>query len=101
MPGDKLRITENERNIIKNTIKEKINNSEIYLFGSRIDDNKKGGDIDLLVVTDEKVSLETKLEILAKLEINGINRKIDLILKTPETEEQNIIKTALEEGKLL
>ena len=101
MIGDKLRITENERNIIKNTIKEKINNSEIYLFGSRIDDNKKGGDIDLLVVTDEKVSLETKLEILAKLEINGINRKIDLILKTPETEEQNIIKTALEEGKLL
>jgi len=101
MPGDKLRITENERNIIKNTIKEKINNSEIYLFGSRIDDNKKGGDIDLLVVTDEKVSLETKLEILARLEINGISRKIDLLLKTPETEEQNIIKTALKEGKLI
>ena len=43
-----MRLTQKEIEIIKNTINRYIKDSKIYLFGSRLDDNKKGGDIDIL-----------------------------------------------------
>ena len=68
-----------EREIIKKVIKEKIGDVKIYLFGSRVDDNLKGGDIDIYI--DKKLSSKEKLEILAEFSLNGIERKVDLISK--------------------
>jgi len=53
----------------------------IYLFGSRVNDEKRGGDIDLFIETDhaEAMSLGNKISYLAKLKIALGDQKIDLV----------------------
>ena len=96
-----MKLTKDEIKIIKETITDKIDKAKSTLFDSRVYDDKKGDNIDLLVQTDKKVSLKKQLEILSQLEIKGIERKVDLLFQTPYTKEQNIFETAKNEGVLL
>ena len=45
-----MRLTKNEINVLKTKLKSLSISATLYLFGSRVDDEKKGGDIDLLIV---------------------------------------------------
>ena len=60
--------------------------SAVWLFGSRVDDTKKGGDIDLLVRPDpsqlEQPFLK-KIRMLTMLERLLGERKIDLVIEQP------------------
>ena len=40
---------------IKETATKLFPNSEIYLFGSRIDEKERGGDIDILLLSEHKI----------------------------------------------
>lgn len=59
--------------------------AEIHLFGSRTDDTRRGGDIDLLVTIPAQLDpdrlLDTRLKILAALHRRLGERKIDLVLR--------------------
>ncbi|MBI5206523.1 MAG: nucleotidyltransferase domain-containing protein [Candidatus Firestonebacteria bacterium] len=46
-----MRLKDDQIKHIKNTIETLDKNAKIYLFGSRVDDYKKGGDIDLLIMS--------------------------------------------------
>ena len=96
-----MRISQNEINIIKNAILEYIMDAKIFLFGSRVDDSKKGGDIDIFVETKLDITLKEQIKILSKIEMLGVSRKVDLIVKTPKSKEQPIFKTAKKEGIIL
>ncbi len=96
-----MRVTYKEINIIKNTILKYISDAKIVLFGSRVDDNKRGGDIDIFVETKQNITLKEQITILAKIEWLGVERKVDLIIKTPDSKEQHIFNTIKEEGILL
>ena len=96
-----MRIDENEIKIIKSTILNYIDDAKIMLFGSRVDDSKKGGDIDIFVQTNHKITLSDEIKILSDLEINGIERKVDLVIQTPYKKNQSIFKTALKEWVIL
>lgn len=64
---------------MKNELSSLSKKAKIYLFGSRVDDSKKGGDIDLLVVSDElsKKDLRTlRIEFCKKFG----EQKVDIIL---------------------
>jgi predicted nucleotidyltransferase len=64
---------------IKNRIYQSIPNVNIYLFGSRVDDSAKGGDIDLLLLTEEKLPL-VSINRIRRLILNDIGeQKIDIV----------------------
>lgn len=72
-----MRLAPEERSAISDTIHKADSDALIYLFGSRVDDEAKGGDIDLLVLS-KSISLMTKLDILAQLHHKLGERKIDI-----------------------
>ena len=58
----------------------------VWLFGSRVDDAKKGGDIDLLVCPAPVASdqpFAKKIRMLTLLECMLGERKIDLVIEQP------------------
>ena len=75
-----MRISETERDIIVKVISKHDPNSKIYLFGSRADDSKKGGDIDLLIISDN-LSLEHKIKIQVELEVPLDEQKVDITIR--------------------
>lgn len=59
----------------------------VWLFGSRVDDSKKGGDIDLLVRPRASAADEPfakKIRMLTLLERTLGERKIDLVIEQPD-----------------
>jgi predicted nucleotidyltransferase len=77
-----MRLSENQIQAINQTAKEHFGNSvRVFLFGSRIDDKKKGGDIDLLIKAKKKtiLTLKNKLLFLVDLKTKIGDRKIDII----------------------
>lgn len=80
-----MRLKENEIIQIKKSFESVFQTGKIYLFGSRIDDTKKGGDIDLYLEIEDKTNLfEKKIKFLAKLKIKIGDQKIDVVFNEDE-----------------
>jgi len=72
-------------------------NAKVYLFGSRVDNTKKGGDIDLYVAPENQDNLhEKKIKFLTVLEMNLGDQKIDVILA--KNDNSLIEKEAITKG---
>ena len=91
-----MRLSKKYQNIIKENSKlifgEK---TKVYLFGSRTDDNKKGGDIDLYIEPGVKSNLlEKKIKYITRLNFLLGEQKIDVIVsKKAKTTIEQIAKT--------
>jgi predicted nucleotidyltransferase len=77
-----MRLTTFEITTIKQTAKNIVGDTaKIYLFGSRVDDSKKGGDIDLYVVSESQDNLyEKKIKFLSTLDMSLGEQKIDIVI---------------------
>ncbi|WP_346014459.1 nucleotidyltransferase family protein [Rubrivivax gelatinosus] len=77
--------------------------ARVRLFGSRIDDSRRGGDIDLLVEVPAPLPdrLRRELELGARLELLLGGRRIDLLLLDPATPRQPVHEAALAQGLAL
>ncbi|RXK12308.1 DNA polymerase III subunit beta [Halarcobacter mediterraneus] len=74
-----MRLKKEEITFLKDSFKTIIKTGKLYLFGSRIDDSKKGGDIDLLIVSNtanKKDIRKFRIEFFKKFG----EQKLDIVL---------------------
>ena len=64
-----MRLRKDEINLIKEEIKKLID-GDIYIFGSRLDDKKKGGDIDIFIVPKKDLSIKERVKLSNEIKIN-------------------------------
>lgn len=84
-----------ERDAIKHVMHALDPSAEVYLFGSRVSDEKKGGDIDLLVISS-KISEKNKRQLKIQLYDAIGEQKIDLVLAKDLSEP--FVRIAYEQG---
>ena len=92
-----MRLTDQEQQAITQVISQYDPTARVLLFGSRTDPAKKGGDIDLLVIS-VKLGFTDKLNILADLHERLGEQKIDLLLDADGTGDfaRTVLPTAIE-----
>jgi len=100
-----MRLSNNEINEIKAVTHSVFGvDALVTLFGSRIDDSKRGGDIDLLIKCNDTISraerYELKLKFLVQLKNRIGDQKIDVLIDGGQL-NNTIFKTASNEGILL
>lgn len=91
-----VRLTQDEIENIKNTIKSFDPEAKIYIFGSRADLTKKGGDIDILVISS-KIDSQARRKIKVELFLKLGDRKIDIIV-TDNPQKTEFTKIAYSQG---
>lgn len=90
-----MRLSQDQQKIIISTARKHFgSNVHVRLFGSRVNDKKKGGDIDLLIRADnKKMVLSNKILFLVELKIQLGERKIDVVFEKPGLKSEFFIKS--------
>ncbi|MDH5548093.1 MAG: nucleotidyltransferase domain-containing protein [Gammaproteobacteria bacterium] len=99
-----MRLSEKSRQVIKECVREIFGpDASVKLFGSRLDDAGKGGDIDLLVETPQKLA-DAGMKastVSARIQLRLGVQKIDVLYLYPGMSTSPAHKQALENGILL
>lgn len=99
-----MRLTQKQITQIKKMTAEVFGDEvQVYLFGSRLDDQKKGGDIDLYIKTSNPVEdlAQSIMVIEAKLILALGDQKFDILLDAPNVQKSTIHDVAQQTGVLL
>ncbi len=74
--------------------------ARVWLFGSRVHDTRRGGDVDLMVETNEATKDQTLLaaSLSARVSRSMHGRRVDVVVSAPSNCEQAIQKAAREQG---
>lgn len=101
-----MRLTDQQRAIIRATVAETFGaGADVWLFGSRVDDSKRGGDIDLLIETDQvdvDAIARAEISFLTKIQMKLGEQKIDVLLDYPSRKTRPpIFAVAKQTGILL
>ncbi len=96
-----MRLTQTQQAAIRNTVAHIMGeDARVWLFGSRVDDAARGGDIDLYIEADHIVP--NRVQALCRLEGALVmalgDRKLDILLKDTRTPETPIFQIAKQNG---
>lgn len=74
-----MRLTQEQTQLITHTVSRWVGErADVYLFGSRLNDSAKGGDVDLLVEADTSLSLIERAQIKMELE-SRLGMPVDIV----------------------
>lgn len=77
-----MRLSSEAVHVIQEAFLRVFEKGELYLFGSRVDDSRKGGDIDLYVVADHRDRMgEKRIEFLTQIKRQIGDQRIDLVIE--------------------
>lgn len=99
-----MRISQKQHDDIKEIVSQLAGpEAVVTLFGSRVDDAKKGGDVDLLVELSNHVDNPALLSAKLSVKISNImfGRKVDVLLSAPNLDYLPIHKYARLNGIVL
>ena len=96
-----MRLTPAQIDSIKSTAQAVLGEgAQVTLFGSRVHDEQKGGDVDLMVEVTQAIAdpavLAARLSSRVSRSMHG--RRVDVVLKAPNLMEQPIHRIAKQEG---
>lgn len=94
-----VRLKPEEIKAIKEIVYTFDKDAQIIIYGSRADLSKKGGDIDILIIS-KSISLKDLLKIKAKLFKFFGDRKIDIIV-AKDSKQNAFVELAYKTGVLL
>ncbi len=92
-----MRLSQQTQQIVRDTVREVFGlEAKVKLFGSRINDNARGGDIDLLVeLPSITAEIERKtLQLTARLQLRIGDQPVDVLVIDPSTPRQSIHEQA-------
>lgn len=96
-----MRLSQQTQKIIRDTVREIFGTeANVKLFGSRINDDARGGDIDLLVeLPSITAEIERKtMQLTARLQLRIGDQPIDILVLDPSTPRQSIHEHASATG---
>lgn len=99
-----MRLTLDQIELIRNSTKHLAGESAtVRLFGSRVRDDARGGDVDLLIEIDRPVENAALLaaQVSARISYAMQGRNVDVVIRAPNLLIQPIHTVALTEGILL
>ena len=100
-PNNTMRLTTDQINTIVTTCRTIAGASTlVWLYGSRLDDTRHGGDIDLLIEPEDSVSLLLRARIKTILE-QTLSLPVDLLVKNPGVPDNPFLSIARAQAKLL
>lgn len=90
-----MRLREEEKKSILKAIRHIDSAARIFLFGSRVDDTLRGGDIDILILT-EKMTYDDKLAVKKEVFHELEEQKIDIVIS--KDRDEPFVKMIYEQG---
>lgn len=96
-----MRLSLQTRQIICDTVNEVFGSeASVALFGSRVDDAARGGDIDLLVQSEKLIEQREHkaLQLVAKLQIKLGDQPIDVLVIDPQVNRKPVHDVAIRTG---
>ena len=96
-----MRLSIDQQKTIKDAVLNEFGeDAKVWLFGSRVDDSLKGGDIDLYVEANKALDdvLSAEMRLYANLISELGDQRIDIVVRQPSSQILEIHRQALKNG---
>ncbi len=95
-----MRLSSKELQALRAILGELDPAGQIYLYGSRADDTRRGGDIDVYLQASQPIALKARLRAQYRLQ-QACDTRVDLLVKNPTQPALPIHQIAVARGVLL